>query len=476
MTDELHYLTATEALLRFREGTLSPVDLLTSIIDRAQSIEPTVNALCYTYFEAALEQAQEAADRWKRGGEEARPLEGIPVAVKADAEIAGQPFTMGSVPMKGVIAESTSIMVSRLIDAGAIVHARTAIPEFAGAAITKTRLWGETVNPWNPKYAVGGSSGGSAAALAAGTATLATGSDIAGSIRMPASMCGIVGYKPARGTVPADPPLNLDTYMHMGSMARTVDDIKLMQGVIAGPDWSDLVSLFPRPEETPLPVSGLRVAVCKDLGDWPVAAEVRRAVDSSAQTLREAGAYVEEVDLILPMQKVLRAASLHFSTSLDEFDKYYNEFGEQLTPSLIANVAGHRRRANGGSFSEMQALEAELWLAAKAVFEEFDVLLCPTMGTSDILAGLDYAGEDYVEVGGQKYSDLLEVSLTTPFNLFSACPVLSVPAGQSPNGVPLGVQLAGRPYQESAIFAAASALEDKAKWYASESFRPGSLG
>ena len=187
-------------------------------------------------------------------------MEGLPVAVKEEAEIAGQHNTLGSLPLRDVIAGQTSAFVQRIIDAGGIVHARTTTPEFSCAPITWSRLWGVTRNPWHTGYSPGGSSGGSAAALAAGTATLATGSDIGGSIRIPASFCGVVGFKPPYGRVPEVATFNLDHYCHEGPLARTVADCALLENVIAGPHPSDVVSIRPKLEIPPRPGADQRDA------------------------------------------------------------------------------------------------------------------------------------------------------------------------------------------------------------------------
>ena len=173
---DLHYLSATDALKLFRSKELSPVELMTAIIERAEAVEPVVNALCHTFFDEALEQARQSEARYARGGEDARPLDGISLAVKEHEPIAGQPWTQASLLYREEIATETSCFVQRAIDAGAIVHARATGPEFGAAVLTRSKIWGPTRNPWNPMYDVGGSSGGSGAALAAGTATLATGS------------------------------------------------------------------------------------------------------------------------------------------------------------------------------------------------------------------------------------------------------------------------------------------------------------
>ena len=208
---ELCYLSASEALAYFRDRRLSPVELLKAVIYRSESVEPSINAFADRYFEEALTAAKRAEQRYAGYGPSPRRLEGIPVAIKDDANIKSKRVTQGSLIYKDRISTFTDTHVVRLKRAGGIVHARTTCPEFCAAWITDSRLHGLTRCPWNTEYTPGGSSGGSAAALAAGTTLLATGSDSAGSIRQPASICGVVGYKPPHGRIPASPPFNIDT-------------------------------------------------------------------------------------------------------------------------------------------------------------------------------------------------------------------------------------------------------------------------
>ena len=193
---DLHYLSATEALALFRARELSPVELMTAVIERAEAVEPVINAFAETHYHQALAQARAAEARYAGKGGEPRPLDGLPVAVKEEAEIAGQRNTLGSLPLRDVVAAQTAAFVQRIIDAGGIVHARTTTPEVSCAPVTWSRLWGVTRNPWNPQYSPGGSSGGSAAALAAGTAVLATGSGNGWADRGPAAVFRIRGFQP----------------------------------------------------------------------------------------------------------------------------------------------------------------------------------------------------------------------------------------------------------------------------------------
>ncbi|MGW5746779.1 amidase [Amycolatopsis sp. NPDC003861] len=471
---DLHYLSATEALRRFRSRELSPVELLTAVIERAEQVEPTVNALCHRRFEEALLQAREAEERYAGRGPAPRLLEGIPLAIKEEEAISGQPCTQGSLLFRDEIADHTSCFAQRMLDAGAIVHARSTTPEFSAAGVTRSKLWGVTRNPWNPRFAVGGSSGGSAAALAAGTTTLASGSDIAGSIRIPASFNGVVGYKPPYGRVPVDPPFNYDTYLHNGPMARTVEDAVLLQNVIAGPDLSDITSLSPKLvlPQRPEPVAGLRVAVSVDFGGWAVDPEIRKNTLGVADVLRSAGAVVEEVALSLSREQVNRASAIHYGLTIGFLEDLVRAHPDDVSPYLSAVVDRTRRRSQGGTVVEGYQLEAALHASVAEVLRAFDVLLCPTVATRGLPADEDYAGDVTIEVGGEVFDDPIDAILTVPFNILGRCPVLAVPSGFAGNGVPTGVQLVGRPYDDETVFRAGAALESADPWFGVAQRRP----
>jgi amidase len=465
MTDELCYLPATEALRRFRNRELSPVELMEAVIARAEEVEPTVNALCHRFFDEAVEQARAAEARYAAGSDQPRALEGIPLAIKEEEPIAGQPWTQGSLIYKDTVAEHTSTFAQRHFDAGAIVHARSTAPEFSCAAFTHSRLWGVTRNPYNPELAVGGSSGGSAASLAAGTSTLASGSDIGGSIRMPAAACGVVGFKPPYGRVPCDPPFNLDTYCHCGPLARTVADAALYENVVAGFDPADIVTLR---DEVLLPdrfagIEDLRIAVSVDLGDWPVTDEVRANTLAVADALRQAGATVEEVDVSVPRHQVLRAASIHFQHGFAAFIAAEVQAHPDLVceyPKALVRLCAEI--AAGASYMEGEAIEAELYRPVGALLERYDALVIPTSCQSSLRAGDDYL--DGLTVAGVKLDQHLENFFTPVFNIMSRCPVLAVPSGVGPENAPTGVQIAGRTYDDLTVFRVGAALEQVRPW------------
>ena len=464
--DELCYLPATEALARFRARELSPVELMRAVIARAEATEPVVNALCHRFFDQALEQAHDAEERYAGRGAPPRPLEGIPLAVKEEESIAGQPLTQGSLIYRDTIADETSAFARRMLDSGAIVHARSTAPEFSVAGFTRSRLWGATRNPWNPDFSPGGSSGGSAAALAAGSATLASGSDIGGSIRIPASFCGVVGFKPPYGRVPVEPPYNLDTYCHCGPLARTVSDCAIFENVLAGPEPTDISTLRPKLvlPETFEGVRGLRVALSVDLGDWPVDPDVRANTLAAADALRAAGALVEEVELTVPRADVMRAAAIHYEAIFSAWvAEQCAEHPDEVTVYSPYFVDWCARAADGGTFLDGLEIEARLYPPVGAVLERHDALLCPTNGTHGLLADEEYV-ERRLQVGGETVGFYEEGLMTAPFNVLSRCPVLSVPSGLAGNGVPTGVQIVGRTYDDVTVFRLGAALERERPW------------
>ena len=295
---DLCYLSAGDAMGLFRSRKLSPVELLQALIERAEAVEPSINAFAFTDYDEALSKARKAEAKFAKTDGRIRALEGIPIAVKDEMDIKGKPMTNGSLYLKDNISSRTHFSIERLLRAGAIVHARTTTPEFSCAGVAHSRVHGVTGTPWNPAYTCGGSSGGSGAALAAGTATLATGSDIGGSIRIPAAACGVVGYKPPHGRNPYDGQLAYDMYSVMGPMTRTVDDCILMQNVMAGPHPLVNSSLRPRyriPRNLKS-IEGWKVAYSIDLDYFEIDPAIRRNTERTLDVLRGLGATVEAVD------------------------------------------------------------------------------------------------------------------------------------------------------------------------------------
>lgn len=472
---ELCYLSAAEALRRFRARELSPVELMTAVIARAEEVDGAVNALVVRHFDRAIDEARAAEERYVGRGPAPRALEGLPVGIKDEVPITGDPCSGGSLVTKDLVADHTAPIAERILAAGGIVHARTATPEFSTAGFTHSRLWGVTVTPWNPAFSSGGSSGGSAAALASGTATLASGSDIGGSIRLPAASCGVVGFKPPFGRVPVDAPFNLDQYCHDGPMARTVTDTALFENVIAGPHPADIVSLRPKLE---LPaafegIRGLRVGLSVNLGDWPIDPDVERETRAAADALRGAGATVVEVDPSLEHREVMDLLLAHFGLLwADGLGKLVEEHRELVTPYLVALVErGRDALARVGAYRGLER-EAEVGRRLLAVLETVDAFICPTTAVAGLPAGDDLVEGPFVSAAGRAHDYFLDWSLCPPFNIASRCPVLAVPSGFGDNGVPTGIQVVGRTYDDVTVFRVAAALERERPWLDVPSRRP----
>ncbi|PZQ99360.1 MAG: amidase [Cereibacter sphaeroides] len=473
MTDtDLVYLPAHEALRRFKAGTLSPVELMEATIQRAEATKAPYNALTYTHFDEAMDSARKAEARYASGAR-MRPLEGLPIGIKDENEIKGKPTSSGSLIMKDYVASRTSVGNSRIMRAGGIPHARTATPEFSCAAFTWSRLWGVTRTPWNPEYTPGGSSGGSAASLALGTSSIATGSDIGGSIRIPSSTCGLVGYKPPYGRNSDDAPFNLDFFCHTGPMARNVIDAILLQNVMAGPNPTDIASLRPKlrlPTQYQ-PIKGWKIAYSIDLGYAEVDEEVRRNTLAALDVFRSLGATVEEVQL-------------NWSTRMIQAGRNYLQhiFGAWIS-QLLAEHADDmttygRNFAQKGAKSKATAFIDSLeqinvmYETLAPCLEKYDVLICPTLALPAVAADYDHTtGSTYIN--GKLVDPEFGWLMTLPFNMLSRCPVISMPSGRASNGVPTGMQIVGRTYSDASVFRAAMAYETAVgAWFEDAGKRP----
>jgi aspartyl-tRNA(Asn)/glutamyl-tRNA(Gln) amidotransferase subunit A len=459
--NDLHYMSATEALKQFKARKLSPVELVQAVIARAAKVEPAINAFAQTFFDEALTQARAAEARYAGGGKSARALEGLPIAVKEEAPIKGHKNTFGCLALRNDIADHTAVFVQRILAAGAIVHARSTTPEFSCAPVTWTKLWGVTRNPWNTAFSPGGSSGGSGASLAAGSTTLATGSDIGGSIRIPASFCGVVGFKPPYGRVPETEIFNLDHYCHEGPLARTVSDCALLENVIAGPDPSDVVSIRPKlviPERLE-PIKGLRLALSTNLGCYDVDEDVVANTHAAADRLREAGATVEEVSLPWELALINRAARIHFGMIFGpSMQELYDKHGDEFT-SYARRFVAEAAEIPKEAFVKGLEIEARIYQPLGELLEKFDALICPTFAVPALPAEHDAPA-------------VLDTLMTVPFNIASRCPVISIPSGRSRDGVPTGLSVVGKTYDDVTAFRVAAAHEQRFPWLDAPERRP----
>jgi Asp-tRNA(Asn)/Glu-tRNA(Gln) amidotransferase A subunit family amidase len=474
MSDGLCYLSGAAALDLFRRRALSPVELMRATIDRAAAVEPKINAFTESYFEQALAQAHEAERRYLGHGPAPRPLEGLPLAVKEEFRVAGTRRCSGSLIFCDRVDDETDPLIGRLLDAGAIMHAKTTVPEWCLIGTTHSRQWGVTRNPWKLDTSPGGSSGGSGAALAAGTTTLATGTDIGGSIRIPAALCGVAGYKPPYGRNPEIPVYNLDFFAHSGPMARSVADLALMQNVISGVESRDIASLRERvvlPTAAPADLRGWKIAYSLDLGCFEVDDAVRRATLGALEVFRSLGAEIEPVDLRWT-REMMNAGETYlghlWGASVAEL---LAEHRAQMTDYAIA-FGEQADRSTAKDFRHALGLIAEMYGHFGPLLDRYDLFVCPTLATSAVPAelvpqgrlkinGLDRPGEESVW------------TMTTPFNMLSRCPVLAVPSGGEQDGVPIGIQLVARTYDDERVFRAGLAYEAARPWFGPAMATPG---
>ncbi len=453
---ELCYLSAGEALARFAAKTLSPVELMQAVVARCEEVNPKLNAFTYTFFERALAQAHEAEKKYAKG--EARALEGLPLAVKDFHSVAGEITTLGSKIFEHNRPERTAPTVARLMDAGAIMHCRTTTPEFAHSPVTRTPLWGVTRNPWNLDYTPGGSSGGAGAALADGT-------DAGGSVRIPASASGIVGYKPPFGRNPLDRDHPLESLLHYGPMTRSVGDAALMQNVMSGAHADDICSLR---EEVTIPerlegIKGWKIALSMDLGFFEVAPEVRENTLAAAAAFRDMGCTVEEV--ALDWSYAIHDPYLAYwegmaATTLAQYLPQWRAEMDPYMAGIIANGAGHKAATQ----YNCNLVRGEMYQALAPILGQYDVLICPALAVPSVTAEHDLADPDFC-INGKPTEAYLGWNMCYPFNMVSQCPVICVPNGRSPEtGVPIGLQIAARSFDDLRVFRAAAAFEAARPW------------
>ena len=462
MTDELTYLSAVELARRIAERALSPVEVMESTLARIDAVQPALNAFCFVYPDEALAAAR-AAERAVMAGAALGPLHGVPIAIKDFTPTKGKTTTRGSYAFEHWVPDRDALIVRRLKDAGAIMVGKTTTPEFAYSSFTESPLWGITRNPWDTGRTPGGSSGGSGAAVAAGCVPLAEGTDMGGSVRIPAAWCGIVGLKPSLGRIPMDIlPSVFDSISHFGPLARTVADAALFFGVAQGPDDCDIQSLKPA-LDVPVPpagkVEGLRLALSPDLGFYAVDPEVEANTRAAAAALESAGARVEEVALAWTKEQSDAHKAYWRVYLAAAFGDLLPEFRDRMDPHVVALMeAGQAMGAV--AFKQLEALRTQQWLELARVFEEFDALLCPTMALP--APPVEMNDSDFTEVDEQGRVHALD--MTEMFNNVSQCPALSVPSGFTSGGLPTGLQIVGRRFDDLTVLDIGAGLESARPW------------
>lgn len=456
MHEDICYCDATELARRIRTKEISPVEVVRAHLERISSINPKLNAIV-TLMDGAEAQAKAAEAAVMRGAL-LGPLHGVPFTIKDCFDTAGVRTTRGSNFFKDFKPVADATLVSRLKAAGGIPLGKTNMPEFALWWETGNLLFGHTNNPWKLDRTTGGSSGGEAAALAAGLSPLGIGSDVGGSIRMPSHYCGVVGLKASHGRFPLTGhwPEVLLRFMHTGPMARTVRDVALATRVLAGPDGKDgyaVTAPIPDLTEPGSSVQSLRIGWMAEEGFGPIHPEVVAVVKRAAETLKSLGCMVDPVSVrgLAERDCNVLSATLFAAEAVVYFEPLIKGQTEKLHPVL-------RSRLTSGSVSLAEFIKAQFEVDnlrndLADYFSRYDVLLIPT---AIIPAHPHNATE--LKIGENTLPPRQVVRTTVPFSM-TGYPALSVPFGWSSERLPIGVQLVGRHFDERSLFLAGMALE-----------------
>lgn len=471
------YTSAATLARQIRTGNRSPVDVLDALFDRIEAHDETINAFVHLCTDGAYDAAR-TAERAVAEGQDLGPLHGVPVAIKdLDTPVAGAPMTCGSAPLADNIADEDCLLVQRLKDAGAIVIGMTNVPEFGHKGTTDNRLHGTTVTPFDTDRTAGGSSGGSAAALAAGMVPLAVGSDAGGSIRIPSSACGVVGFMPSFGLVPFDArPDALEPhtpFTALGPMARSVEDVALMLDVIAGWHPADPFSV-PEPANDYVAATrrggvDLSVQFSPDLGCFPVSDVVRDITDSAIAHFQSAGATVTRADPDFGHEyetllgaweegfKLLLSSlpeKVDHATGIDLLENHRDELSPQFVTYIEAGL-----KQDATEFKRADLIRTDVYDTVTDILGEHDILATPTLAIPPFDA--DIAGP--TEIDGRAIDPYFGWPLTWVFNL-TGHPVMSVPAGLTDDGLPIGLQLVGQRFDDTTVLAAGATLERVRPW------------
>jgi aspartyl-tRNA(Asn)/glutamyl-tRNA(Gln) amidotransferase subunit A len=451
-------LSATELLGLYRRRELSPVQVTRAVLAAIEARDATTNAYCLVRGEEALAAARASERRWQAGEPEGR-LDGVPVSVKDLLLTSGWPTLRGSRTIEAAgLWDADAPAVARLREHRAVLLGKTTTPEFGWKGVTDSPLTGVTRNPWDPARTAGGSSGGSAAAVASGLGPLSVGTDGGGSIRIPACFCGIVGLKPTHGRVPVYPPSTFGTLSHVGPMARTVADAALLLDVLSAPDYRDPLALGrPGPvSESALPrVSGLRVAYSPALGYAQVDPEVAAAVRGAVTALESAGARVTEADP-------------GFADPIDAFRVLWYAGAAQLVNDIppgrralidpgLAEVAAAGRRYSALDYLQALRERSALGIAMGAFHQAHDLLVTPAEPIVAFQAGVEVPGGS----AGSRWMSW--TPFTYPFNMTHQ-PAATVPCGFSAAGLPIGVQVVGPRHGDALVLSACAAIEAALPW------------
>jgi len=461
---DLCFASATELLRLYLARKASPLEAMQAILAQVDRINPQVNAIVTLARESALAEAR-AATRALTRRAEFPPLFGVPVSIKDIAPTRGIRTTCGSKVYADHVPTEDALVVQRLKAAGAIVLGKTNTSEFTAGANTFNAVFGATRNPWNLALTCGGSSGGSAVSLATGMGPIAHGTDLGGSLRIPAAFCGVVGFRTTPGLIPVYPrELAWDTLDVHGPMARTVCDVALMLSVMAGSDDLSPISYavdtreFVRAVRKPS-VKGWRIAWTPDLaGLILVDSEVASVAEQGARVFRTIGAAVEnaspdfsETNEIVLSTRGLMMAALHGDR--------LSTWREQMQQGLVWNIE-QGLRLTPQEIGRGEKLRTNLWHRVRMFFERYELLVLPTVPVKPFPVEQPYP----TEINGKPVENYIQWAFLTYAISLTGLPSISVPCGFTKDGLPVGLQVVGRRRQEAAVLAAAAAFERAAPW------------
>lgn len=465
-------LSAAQMQCGLRARDFSVRDLVSASLIRSHEVDKTLNAFCQIFDDEAMEKATEK-DRSLRNGETIGLLHGIPLAVKDLTPTKGHLTSCGSWSLGDWVPDHTALCVERLEQAGAIIIGKTTTPEFAFSAFTRSPRWGTTRNPWNPTRTSGGSSGGSAVAVATGCVPFAEGTDMGGSIRIPAACCGVVGLKPSLGRIPMTIlPSVFDNISHFGPIAKSVSDADMFLQIAAGSSDQDINSLT-QPYDLSRSsrksaLSGQRFAYSLDQGYYMVENDIADAFGAALDALRSAGAIVERADLAWSREINDRWYDYWCVNMAAFYGHLLAEYVERMDANVVAGIE-HGRALSGVQFKSIELLRTSLWQDLARVFSDYDSFLTPTCAIEAPPA--DRNDTAYVlTTDDGRYAGF---EMTCVFNFLSACPVISLPIGMTSSGLPVGMQLAGRRNQDETLLSTARSIEslvnDSGLWRSVES-------
>jgi amidase len=452
---ELVRRTAVETAALLRKGEITPFDCLDALEARISQVHGAVNALPTLCFERARQAATRLMS--KPVGERG-VLAGLPVPIKDLLNVEGVRSTQGSPIFKDHIPAESDILVRHLEANGAIIYAKSNTPEFGAGANTFNEVFGRTLNPWNTSRSAAGSSGGAAVALATGQAWLAQGSDLGGSLRNPASFCGVVGLRPSPGRVAASPGARIDSILSVeGPMARNVEDVSLFLDAMVGEESGDPISLphdgrsfleaarsGPRPK---------RIAVSRDLGITPVDAEVAEIMLAAARRIAEAGLIVEEAhpDLSEAHECFQTLRALGYAIAMNSL---LDSHRDQLKSEVIWNIE-KGLALDVGAIVRAESQRATMFRRILAFFETYDLLLCP----ATIVPPYPIEQRYVSECAGVKFDNYIQWLAIAYAITVVACPAISIPAGFTRENLPVGLQIVAPPRGEARLLAGARLFE-----------------